>query len=455
MPPEARAADQDATSWTGRRPPTLAALGGLVQADGGAPEGIPVRLRGWLSGRRSSGRLLFLGFRDGSGFAQVVVAKAAVPAGDFEAARSCPLESAVEVEGAAFAEPRAPGGLELRAAGFLVVHAAEPYPITPKEHGASFLLDHRHLWLRSKKQHALLRIRDEVLHAFREYLRAQEFVCADTPIFTPNACEGTTTLFETRYFDRRAYLSQSGQLYNEAVAMSVGRTYCLGPTFRAEKSKTRRHLIEFWMLEPEVAFAELADIIELAEGLICHAVGRVIENRAAELETLGRDPAPLRRIRAPFPRMTYDEAAEVLARKGAGFTPGSDFGAPEETALTEDLDRPLCVTHFPAAIKAFYMEPDPDRPDRVLCLDIIAPEGYGEVVGGGQRIHDLDLLRRRVVEHGLPEDAFSWYLDLRRYGSAPHSGFGLGIERFVAWMAGLSHLREAIAFPRTLYRLAP
>lgn len=441
-------------SWKDRRLPTIASLHRTLAADP-SPEGVPATLRGWLAGRRSSGRLLFLTFRDGSGFAQVVVAKAAVAADAFESARHCPLESAVEIVGAAFSEPRAPGGMELRAADFRVLHAADPYPITPKEHGASFLLDHRHLWLRSRKQHALLRIRDEVLFAFREYLREQDFVNADTPIFTPNACEGTTTLFETRYFDRQAYLSQSGQLYNEAVAMSVGRTYCLGPTFRAEKSKTRRHLIEFWMLEPEVAFAELADIIDLAEALICHAVSRVLENRAAELEILGRDPAPLRRIQAPFPRVTYDEAAGILARKGTGFTLGEDLGAQDETALTEDLDRPLCVTHFPADIKAFYMEPDPERPDRVLCLDIIAPEGYGEVVGGGQRIHDHELLRRRVKEHDLPEDAFEWYLDLRRYGTTPHSGFGLGIERFVAWMSGLSHLREAIPFPRTLYRLAP
>ena len=442
-----------APSWNQRRP-TIASLHRAL-AGQPAPEGVAATLRGWLAGRRSSGKLLFLSFRDGSGFAQVVIAKAAVPEDAFEAARHCPLESAVEIIGAAFAEARAPGGMEIRASGFVVLHAADPYPITPKEHGASFLLDHRHLWLRSKKQHALLRIRDEVLHAFREYLREQDFVNADTPIFTPNACEGTTTLFETRYFDRRAYLSQSGQLYNEAVAMSVGRTYCLGPTFRAEKSKTRRHLIEFWMLEPEVAFARLDDIIELAEGLICHAVSRVLENRDSELATLGRDPAPLGRVRAPFPRVTYDEAADILARKGTGFTPGDDFGAQDETALTEDLDRPLCITHFPADIKAFYMEPDPERPDRVLCLDIIAPEGYGEVVGGGQRIHDYELLRRRVREHDLPEDTFEWYLDLRRYGTNPHSGFGLGIERFVAWMSGLAHLREAIPFPRTLYRLAP
>ncbi len=442
-------------SWKDRRPPTVAALARAVSQDGAAPDGVPATVRGWLAGRRSSGRLLFLNFRDGSGFAQVVVAERAVAAGDFEAARGCPLESAVEISGVARAERRAPGGMEIRASGFSVVHAAEPYPITPKDHGASFLLDHRHLWLRSRRQHALLRIRDEVLHAFREYLREQEFVAADTPIFTPNACEGTTTLFETRYFDRSAYLSQSGQLYNEAVAMSVGRTYCLGPTFRAEKSKTRRHLIEFWMLEPEVAFCELDEIIGLAEGLVCHAVSRVLENRSAELRTLGRDPGVLEKIRAPFPRMTYDEAASRLAAKGAGFVPGSDFGAADETALTEDLDRPLAVTHFPAEIKAFYMEPDPERPDRVLCLDLIAPEGFGEIVGGGQRIHDLELLRRRIREHDLPEGAFEWYLDLRRFGTAPHSGFGLGIERFVAWMAGLSHLREAIPFPRTLYRLSP
>lgn len=434
--------------------PTLDGLRRAVTTEDG-PSGVPARLRGWLAGRRSSGRLLFLNFRDGSGFAQVVVAKNRVPPESFEAARVCPLESAVEISGAAFADARAPGGMEVRAEAFAVICAAEPYPISPKEHGAQFLLDHRHLWLRSKRQHALLRIRDEVLHSFREYLREQGFVCADTPIFTPNACEGTTTLFETQYFDRRAYLAQSGQLYNEAVALSVGRTYCLGPTFRAEKSKTRRHLIEFWMLEPEVAWAELDDIVALAEGLICHTVERLLERRALELEALGRDLEPLRRIRAPFPRITYDEAGEILAGKGTGFTLGDDFGAPDETALTEDLDRPLVITHFPAAIKAFYMEPAPGRPDRVLGLDIIAPEGYGEIVGGSQRIHDPGLLRQRIREHRLPEDAFSWYLDLRRFGSVPHSGFGLGIERFVSWMAGLSHLREAIPFPRLLYRLSP
>ena len=434
--------------------PTIQGLRRDVTAEE-APSGVPARLRGWLAGRRSSGRLLFLNFRDGSGFAQVVVAKNRVASESFDAAKTCPLESAVEVSGTAFSDSRAPGGMEVRADAFAVIQPAEPYPITPKEHGAQFLLDHRHLWLRSKRQHALLRIRDEVLHSFREYLRAQDFVCADTPIFTPNACEGTTTLFETQYFDRRAYLAQSGQLYNEAVAMSVGRTYCLGPTFRAEKSKTRRHLIEFWMLEPEVAWAKLDDIVALAEGLICHTVERLLDRRALELEALGRDLEPLRRIRAPFPRITYDDAGEILAKKGTGFTLGDDFGAPDETALTEDLDRPLVITHFPAAIKAFYMEPAPGRPDRVLGLDIIAPEGYGEIVGGSQRIHDPGLLQQRVREHGLPEDAFSWYLDLRRYGTVPHSGFGLGIERFVSWMAGLSHLREAIPFPRLLYRLSP
>lgn len=442
--------------WKSRRPPTVSALRRAVAVEDAPADGVPATVRGWLAGRRSSGKLLFLRFRDGSAAAQVVVAKAAVPADDFAAAKQAPLESAVEIEGRAFAEPRAPGGMELRADGFRVLFAAEPsYPITPKEHGASFLLDNRHLWLRSAKQHALLRVRDEVLLAFREYLRDQDFVCADTPIFTPNACEGTTTLFETRYFDQRAYLSQSGQLYNEAVAMSVGRTYCLGPTFRAEKSKTRRHLIEFWMLEPEVMFADLDDIVGLAEGLICHAVRRVLENRGADLETLGRDRAALEAVRPPFPRMTYDEAAEALAGKGTGFTLGDDFGAPDETALTEGRDRPLVVTHFPTAIKAFYMQPAPGRPDRVLGMDLLAPEGYGEIVGGGQRIHEADLLRERIREHDLPEEAFAWYLDLRRYGCPPHSGFGLGIERFVSWMAGIAHLREAIPFPRTLYRLSP
>ena len=459
VPPADSAPDPPAAApppdWKSRRPPTLSALRRAVSGDSAPEDGAPAAVRGWLAGRRSSGKLLFLRFRDGSGAAQVVVAKAAVPEDDFDAAKQAPLESAVEVEGRAFAEPRAPGGMELRADRFRVLYAAEPsYPITPKEHGASFLLDHRHLWLRSGKQHALLRVRDEVLFAFREYLREQGFVNADTPIFTPNACEGTTTLFETRYFDQRAYLSQSGQLYNEAVAMSVGRTYCLGPTFRAEKSKTRRHLIEFWMLEPEVMFADLDEIVALAEGLICHAVARVLENRRPELDTLERDAAALETVRPPFPRMTYDEAADLLAGK-TGFTRGDDFGAPDETALTEGRDRPLVVTRFPTAIKAFYMQPAPERPDRVLGMDILAPEGYGEIVGGGQRIHEPELLRERIREHDLPEEAFSWYADLRRYGCPPHSGFGLGIERFVSWVAGISHLREAIPFPRTLYRLAP
>lgn len=441
--------------WKSRRPPTLSALRRAVSGGPAPEEGVAATVRGWLAGRRSSGKLLFLRFRDGSGAAQVVVAGASVPEDDFAAAKQAPLESAVEVEGRAFAEPRAPGGMELRADRFRVLYAAEPsYPITPKEHGASFLLDNRHLWLRSGKQHALLRVRDEVLFAFREYLRDQGFVNADTPIFTPNACEGTTTLFETRYFDQRAYLSQSGQLYNEAVAMSVGRTYCLGPTFRAEKSKTRRHLIEFWMLEPEVMFADLDQIVDLAEGLICHAVARVLENRRPELDTLERDAAALETVRPPFPRITYDEAADLLAGK-TDFTRGDDFGAPDETALTEGRDRPLVVTRFPTAIKAFYMQPAPERPDRVLGMDILAPEGYGEIVGGGQRIHEPELLRERIREHDLPEEAFSWYADLRRYGCPPHSGFGLGIERFVSWVAGISHLREAIPFPRTLYRLAP
>ncbi len=442
-------------SFAERMPPTLAALARERALPGAPKEGSEVPLRGWIAGRRSSGKILFLRFRDGSRFAQAVVARGAVSEAAFAAAERVPIESAVAIRGTPCREPRAPGGMEIRVADFAILHEAEPWPISAKEHGASFLLDNRHLWLRSRKQHALLRLRNEVLLAFREYLDGQGFVGADTPIFTPNACEGTTTLFETRYFDQHAYLSQSGQLYNEAVAMSVGRTYCLGPTFRAEKSKTRRHLIEFWMLEPEVAFAELEDVVVLAEGLICHALERVLDRRREDLETLDRDPAPLAAVRAPFPRATYDQAAAILAQKGSDFVPGNDFGAHHETLLTEDRDRPLVVTHFPSQIKAFYMQPDPERRDRALCLDIIAPEGYGEIVGGGQRIHEPDLLRERIREHQLPEEAFSWYLDLRRYGCPPHSGFGLGIERFVSWVAGLSHLREAIPFPRTLNRLSP
>lgn len=417
--------------------------------------GETVTMRGWLHNRRSSGKLQFLVFRDGSGFMQAVVSKADVSERAWDDTKSLTHESSLELRGTVREDARAPGGYELTVTDVNVVQIAAEFPITPKEHGVNFLLDHRHLWLRSKRQHAILRIRNEVIMAARRYLDDHGFLCSDTPIFTPNACEGTTTLFETQYFDERAYLSQSGQLYNEAIAMAVGKTYCFGPTFRAEKSKTRRHLIEFWMLEPEVAYHDLDDTIELAEELICAIIESVLERRRTELDVLERDVSKLESVKKPFHRMTYDDAAVKLKEKGTGFTFGDDFGAQDETALAEDLDRPLVVTHYPTEIKAFYMQPDAERSDRVLCVDILAPEGYGEIVGGGQRIHDPELLEERLKEHELPRDEFQWYLDLRRYGSVPHSGFGMGIERFVSWICKLEHLREAIPFPRMLYRLTP
>jgi asparaginyl-tRNA synthetase len=417
--------------------------------------GESVSMRGWLHNRRSSGKLQFLIFRDGSGFMQAVVSKADVSEQAWSDTKSLTHESSIKLRGTVREDPRAPGGFELTVTEVEVVQIAEEFPITPKEHGVNFLLDHRHLWLRSKRQHAILRIRNEVIMAARRYLDDQGFLCSDTPIFTPNACEGTTTLFETQYFDDKAYLSQSGQLYNEAIAMAVGKTYCFGPTFRAEKSKTRRHLIEFWMIEPEVAYHELDDTIDLAENLICAIIESVVERRRIELDVLERDVSKLESVTKPFHRMTYDEAAAKLKAEATDVTFGDDFGALDETALTDELDRPLVVTHYPSSIKAFYMQPDADRPDRALCVDILAPEGYGEIVGGGQRIHDPELLEKRLNEHELPRNEFQWYLDLRRYGSVPHSGFGMGIERFVSWICKLEHLREAIPFPRMLYRLTP
>ena len=424
-------------------------------ADLSEHEGRSVTMRGWLHNRRSGGKLQFLIFRDGTGFMQAVVSKADVSESVWDQTKALTHESSIQLVGTVRKDARAPGGYELTVTDVKVYQIAEEFPITPKEHGAGFLLDHRHLWLRSKRQHAILRIRNEVIMAARRFLDDEGFIGGDTPIFTPNACEGTTTLFETQYFDQSAYLSQSGQLYNEAIAIAVGKTYCFGPTFRAEKSKTKRHLIEFWMIEPEVAYAELDDTIALAEDLICAIVESVLEKRRTELEVLERDVSKLESIRKPFHRMTYDQAAEKLKEKGTDFELGNDFGAQDETVLAEDLDRPLVVTHYPTKIKAFYMQPASDNPDRVLCVDILAPEGYGEIVGGGQRIHDFELLRTRLKEHELSEEDFKWYLDLRRYGSVPHSGFGMGIERFVSWICSLEHLREAIPFPRMLYRLSP
>ena len=337
-----------------------------------------------------------------------------------------------------------------------IVGASEGYPITPKEHGVDYLMDRRHLWIRSERQAAILRVRHEIIDAVRDFFNSRGFVLADAPVFTPAACEGTTTLFPVEYFeDSKAYLTQSGQLYNEANAAALGRVYCFGPTFRAEKSKTRRHLTEFWMVEPEVAFADLDDTIELAEQLVCAVVGRVLDKRRRELATLERDVSKLEAVKAPFPRISYDEAAELLKKKGLPFEVGGDFGSPDETAISEEFDRPVAVHRYPSAIKAFYMKPDPARPERALCVDVLAPEGYGEIIGGGQRLDDLDLLLSRIKEHNLPQEAFEWYLDLRRYGTVPHSGFGMGIERVVAWICGLEHIRETIPYPRMLYRIYP
>jgi asparaginyl-tRNA synthetase len=414
-----------------------------------------VQLRGWLYHSRSKGKIVFLLVRDGSGICQCVVVRGEVPDETFEAADRLGQESSLIVEGIVHADPRAPGGYELWVRRLQVLQATEGYPITPKPHGIDFLLDHRHLWLRSRRPFATLRIRHEIIRAIRDFLDGRGFLCLDAPILTPAACEGTTTLFEVQYFDDVAYLSQSGQLYVEAGALAFGRVYCFGPTFRAERSKTRRHLTEFWMVEPEVAFTTLEELMELAEDLVCYIVERVLERRRTELAILERDPTPLERVAKPFPRMTYDEAVQWLLDHGLPMTPGDDFGSPQETALSQAFDRPLIVHRYPAAVKAFYMEPDPERPDRVLCMDVLAPEGVGEIIGGSMRVWNYDLLLRRLRDHNLPEAAFRWYLDLRRYGSVPHGGFGLGLERTVAWICGLEHVREAIPFPRTIYRLYP
>jgi asparaginyl-tRNA synthetase len=419
-------------------------------------DGQPVTIRGWLANRRSSGKIHFLQVRDGSGFIQAVMSKAAVGDEAFATASHLSQESAVVVHGTVRADARAPGGYEIDVTGLEVVSAAHDYPITPKEHGVDFLMDHRHLWIRSARQQAVLRIRHEVIDAVRTYFNSRGFVLADTPIFTPSACEGTTTLFPVQYFeDTTAYLTQSGQLYNEANAMALGRVYCFGPTFRAEKSKTRRHLTEFWMVEPEVAYATLEDIIVLAEELVAEVVARVLDRRARELKTLERQTAALERVKAPFARISYDAAAQALKDKGLPFEWGGDFGSPDETALSEMFDGPVAVTGYPSAIKAFYFKPEPGRPEVSRSVDILAPEGYGEIIGGGQRIDDYDLLLERIEAHKLPREAYEWYLDLRRFGGVPHAGFGMGIERVVAWICGLDHLREAIPYPRMLYRLYP
>jgi asparaginyl-tRNA synthetase len=433
-------------------------------AEIGKHEGQTVTIRGWLYNLRESGKLLFPQFRDGSGIIQGVVPKNAVTPEVFEAIKTLTQESSVIVEGKVRADKRAPGGFELDVVNVQVVQRvpeSSPYPITPKEHGTDFLMEHRHLWVRSQRQAAILRVRAEIIKAARDFFDERGFTLTDPPIITPAACEGTSTLFPVDYFDEQAFLTQSGQLYVEATAMALGKVYSFGPTFRAEKSKTRRHLTEFWMVEPEVAYAELDDVMELAEGLISFIVKRCLEKRRVDLQTIGRDLSKLEKIEAPFPRISYDDAVKNLQEghaKGAlenKFEWGGDLGSPDETYLSAQFDKPVMVHRYPAKVKAFYMEPDPQRPDLALCVDVLAPEGYGEIIGGSQRMASYELLLQRIHEHNLPEEAFKWYLDLRKFGSVPHGGFGMGIERAVAWICGLEHVRETIPFPRMLYRLYP
>jgi len=424
-----------------------------------------VLLHGWLAQKRSSGKIKFVVLRDGTGYLQCVAVSGQTSPELLDSCDRAPLESSLEVAGTVRTDARAPGGFELALDELRVLHASAEFPIQPKEHGVEFLFDHRHLYLRSRTPQAVLRVRHEVEQGCRDFFYDRGFVLIDSPVLTPAACEGTTTLFSTDYFGSPAYLTQSGQLYLEPACMAFGRVYCLGPTFRAEKSKTRRHLTEFWMVEPEVAFLELPGLLGLAEEFVAYLVSRVLERCAEPLRVLERDTSRLEQVRAPFPRLTYDEAARILvspeaqARMDAAgaprFEPGGDFGAFDETLLTERFDRPVFVTHYPAAIKAFYMQPDPLDPTKALCVDLLASEGYGEILGGSQRIHDHDLLLARIREHGLPVEAFQWYLDIRKYGSVPHAGFGLGIERCVTWLCGISHLREAIPYPRQIHRLYP
>jgi asparaginyl-tRNA synthetase len=427
-------------------------------------EGQTVTIKGWLYNLRESGKLLFPIFRDGSGLVQGVVPKNAVAPEVFESIKGLTQESSVIVEGKVRADKRAQGGFELDVTNIKVIQKvseSHPYPITPKEHGVDFLMEHRHLWLRSPRQAAILRVRSEIEKAMHDFFDDNGFIRTDPPILTPAACEGTTTLFPVDYFDEQAFLTQSGQLYMEATALALGKVYSFGPTFRAEKSKTRRHLTEFWMVEPEVAYATLDDIMALAEQFITFIVKRVLEHRRPELETIGRDIAKLEKIDTPFPRISYDEAVEML-QKGfeegkleKRFEWGGDLGSPDETYISEKFDRPVMVHRYPAVVKAFYMEPDPKNPKTVLCVDVLAPEGYGEIIGGSQRMGNYEALLAKIREHNLPEDAFKWYLDLRKFGGVPHGGFGMGIERAVSWICGLEHVRETIPFARTLTRIYP
>ncbi|MBC8204747.1 asparagine--tRNA ligase [bacterium] len=418
-------------------------------------DGEAVEIRGWLYNARSSGKLRFLLVRDGTGLIQAVAFKKDLPEEMFNLIDQLTQECSIIVRGSIHADQRAPGGYEMSLQYIEKVGGAVDYPITPKEHGVNFLIDHRHLWLRSSKQHAALRIRHEVVSAIRDFFNQRGFINLDAPIFTPAACEGTTTLFEVDYFNDKAYLTQSGQLYMEAGAMAFGKVYCFGPTFRAEKSKTRRHLTEFWMVEPEVAYMDLDGLMELSEDFISYIIERALENRKEELKTLERDTSKLENIKPPFPRITYDEAHKLLIEKNFNFRYGDDLGAPEESAISESFDKPVMIHRWPAEAKAFYMKRDEDRPELALGMDMIAPEDVGEIIGGSQREDDYDIILQRIKEHGLPLEAFDWYLDLRRYGSVPHSGFGLGLERTIGWICGTPHIRETIPFPRMMYRIRP
>ena len=424
--------------------------------DLGKHVGNDVTIHGWVYNKRSSGKIKFIIVRDGTGFLQCVMVKAALPEDVFEKFGELTQESSLTVTGTVKEEPRSPGGYELEVKDISIIHIAVDYPITPKEHGVEFLMDRRHLWLRSTRQHAIMRVRHHIIKAIRDYFDSNGFVLIDSPILTPNAVEGTTTLFETEYFDLgKAFLTQSGQLYGEAAAMAHGKVYCFGPTFRAEKSKTRRHLTEFWMVEPEVAFNDLNDNMDLAEDFLEYVVSSTLKEKAAELETLERDTSYLEKVKKPMPRISYDEAVDILRKKGIDFEWGGDLGGTDETVISEQFDKPVMVHRYPAQVKAFYMKRDPENEKVALALDVLAPEGYGEIIGGSQREDDYDTLVERIKEHNLPMEPFEWYLDLRRYGSVPHAGFGLGIERTVSWICGLDHVRETVPFPRMIYRNTP
>ncbi len=418
-------------------------------------EGSEVLIKGWLFNKRSSGKIAFLQIRDGTGFVQGVAVKNELPENAFSLCKEITRESSIQVTGIVRKDERAPSGYEISVTDIQLVSLSAEYPITMKEHGVEFLMDQRHLWMRHPKQHAIITIRAGINRAIREFLDGEGFVLVEPPIITANSCEGTTNLFELDYFDQKAYLTQTGQLYNEAAAMAFGKVYSFGPTFRAEKSKTRRHLNEFWMIEPEMAYCNHHENMELQERMIEYIINTVLERYPMELKTIKRDTSSLKKVKAPFPRITYDEAVKMLQDNGFDFEWGGDFGAPDETFIAEQFDRPVFVEKFPAKIKAFYMEPDPENDQLILGADLLAPEGYGEIIGGSQRIHDYHLLLKKIKEEDLPLEDYEWYLDLRKYGTVPHSGFGLGLERTVAWVCGIDHIRETIPFARTLNRITP